>query len=443
MLVETKTETKIQELNLDTIWGKLDLETKYRIVMGDDVKTLSKNGQNKIYEVIFESLKTEIDFDNIVPKLFNIFLCIYNSKFDWDLDKTKGKITKRIRRFIKDNFDYKLSDKDISEIGNIIAENTINPSNVEFDFDENFCWSAGDFGDSGSCFWGSNREAKDMIQGADGFAIRTYQNDSGDGRAWIIPHNRGWVLFNGYRNARDKDTEYFSNILFEILTKKFGLTDIVKTRVYLSNNNSGSDTLYINSDRGFLFSTRENVIDKIDLEIYDAYQEENRYYCESCNEVVGNENEGIFDDSYSTEYGYFCYNCYNDRFFNCYNCYETERLNNGYEIDGDVYCSDCASAGFAYCDSCNEYHDLDESMRIDYQTLCPECLNSDYNYCNSCEEYHDNSETTYIDGVDYCPDCLAEKYVTCVECLELVDRDYLDDENDDTCPDCALESEDD
>ena len=69
------------------------------------------------------------------------------------------------------------------------------------DYTTCFDWTAGDYGDDGSCFTsrgGCRRGALCIIRDNGGYAIRFYKGGEGSGRAWVVPYNDSWVLFNAY-----------------------------------------------------------------------------------------------------------------------------------------------------------------------------------------------------------------------------------------------------
>lgn len=210
---------------------------------------------------------------------------------------TRGTLPKRLANYYYKNCSIKVDLKFLEAVGNIAKSNSEEGVEYHVDFTRNFGWSAGDFGDPGSCFWRTNAGAKEMIQEHSGFAIRTWSEERtgsdfnvtdnkkkyyGQGRAWVIPMNYnaehlqysaamsvemadGFLLFNGYGVDSLRMARLFSIHLGCTYRKVANLT----------NNGDAYGTLYLNGGMGFLIgpmsfvgNVREGL--KIDLDWTDV-----------------------------------------------------------------------------------------------------------------------------------------------------------------------------
>jgi hypothetical protein len=150
----------------------------------------------------------------------------------------------------------------IAKIGEIAKRNTTSFANLEFDFDQKIDWRSGDFGDSGSCFWGDNSDAKRLIRD-NGFAFRAWRREgSGIARCWIaadFPDENDLVAFNFYGWSKEQMRKALMNWLSQTLECKVHVADI-----YLRNNGSKEGLLYMNGD-GVVLSPTNKVERSYDL----------------------------------------------------------------------------------------------------------------------------------------------------------------------------------
>jgi hypothetical protein len=141
----------------------------------------------------------------------------------------------------------------ISEIGNIARANIVPSKEYYMDFDDELDWEDGEFGDSGSCYWGDRWGARNMLRDHGSFAIRFFnrritpvsnkEKFDGFGRAWIvpdIPFEGSMVTFNAYPGG-----DLTTNTVALILSQLFSLP---YKRIRLSNLGSTDRLLYINCD---------------------------------------------------------------------------------------------------------------------------------------------------------------------------------------------------
>jgi hypothetical protein len=311
-----------------------------------------------------------------------------------------GSFAKRVAKYAHVYHNKRLHSDFLGVIGSLVSQHTATESVYTYDITRRIEWSAGDFGDSGSCYWGCRSGARTMIEENNGGAVRLYR-DTGRGyaRCWITPHGDGYVIWNGYGET----TATFANIVSAIFSMPY-------KRVSLSNQGSDTNTLWING--GFGYYVAENAPEfngEIDLGWDEIEGEDDRYTCCNCGDSVDNDDViMIRDEPYCCDCANVCYSC-------CCHCGDWVDHDDIVNVDDDYYCTECADRRFTRCDICGEYH-KDGFMEIDDKTVCSSCFeNGNYYCCEGCEEYHEYDNGTDVNGNRYCDDCLADLPV-CADC---------------------------
>lgn len=259
-----------------------------------------------------------------------------------------GTLPKRIWKYYYRTFGVKLPDTVVSQIGNIARANTETSAAYEFEFVTKIDWRAGDFGDGGSCYWGSRGAALELLADNGGFAVRFYEEGKGKGRAWMYQIQDGvYVLWNGYGFQGDS-TLTIARVVATYLGMSY-------RRINLTNWNVDSGTLYINSGRGFLIGAAD-IIEGMDDE-YDFQWGDQEYYdtCANCGDGL-HEDEGYYAPDDNT----YCESCYYELFDTCELCGEThDREHITYvESTRENVCHECLDARFTMCDNCGDYYPI-------------------------------------------------------------------------------------
>ena len=351
--------------------------------------------------------------------------------WDWNLVVTtgplQGKLTKRIGKFIHGCNGKRLSDHDRERIGTIARTNTATTNVHYVDFTEDFDWRDGDFGDSGSCFWGDNEAARMAMQDDDDYsAIRFYKDaemEQGIARAWLCELSKGaMVVFNGY----GMQTHEIAVVLAQIMEQDTKKQHVVR-KISLSNYGQNTGMLYINAGKGFVVGTADAVGNRtaldFELEVYD----ENSAICEICNTHFDYENSGGYVDDTT-----LCDDCLSEYTSTCTHCHDQALNDNGETVSDKFYCDDCVSklhsAGvLVTCDECDELHHVDNAstyeivfadLDTEEQTLCDDCAR-DYETCVVCD-----SLFAAKDGEDTCPVCNKDGKGRCENCGDVVDALY-------------------
>lgn len=311
-------------------------------------------------------------------------------------------------------------------------------------------WRNGDFGDYGSCYWGDNFAARDMLENDDRFqaflvyhierddlkedwkniVTRFYQdadtplrekqrgclgwlnaNAYSVGRAWTMEDYGGYYVFNGYAKQHWDDgrvTNYDDNVtakmagaLVSALNQQVELVAPDKPKfqaqyTYISNDGDTDGVLYINSGTGYYVS--QNIKVGKDYSI-DFLIEDERTWCPHCEE-------------------------YRDAEF--YDVHITGRWSST-----EMWCEDCVENDALVCDDCNEYAygSSYELVRPNGRvTVCQVCFeNMSVEQCWHCGSDVEYKDTTPVQieqcshDVLVCPDC-EEDFPVCSKCRCTVDE---------------------
>lgn len=216
----------------------------------------------------------------------------------------RGKFTKRVGRYYYENYGITLPDALISTVGNLARDHHIDEHTYHFMIKDQIDWHDGDFGDHGSCYWGSRRGAKLMITDNGGYAIVFFNDaDEGIARAWLYNTGDFWVVWNGYGLEGNATL-----IISRMFAQWQGLN---YTRIYLYNNHDSIGTLWINGGAGYAIGQ-----DVLDVTMYDFGWPE-RVSCETCYALIEAEaGYYVYDE-------WMCESCYNKYFIQCSNCGRT------------------------------------------------------------------------------------------------------------------------
>lgn len=114
----------------------------------------------------------------------------YRSDWYWRIPwQTEGdRLHKRISRFFFREYRIKVDGQNLERLCEIGAR--YRAYSFRFDVTDRFDWRNGDYGDQGSCFWGSHTPARVYhLPKLGAVSLRTYKpgTSEGNGRCWITP----------------------------------------------------------------------------------------------------------------------------------------------------------------------------------------------------------------------------------------------------------------
>lgn len=132
------------------------------------------------------------------------------------------------------------------------------------DIDRHLDWRAGDFGDSGSCFWGGRANARDALRDDGTCALRLFNVETGTGyaRAWV---SRVWSANNERDHLVVWNAYGAANVtLARILATALGWS---YAKAALSNRGFLTGVIYVNGDCSAIFPHGDAPDAKYDLDI--------------------------------------------------------------------------------------------------------------------------------------------------------------------------------
>jgi hypothetical protein len=279
--------------------------------------------------------------------------------FDWAWKTPKGKLTKRIERYIVNETEEPMT-RDIAtylmEVGNMVSNCLPPDENVEFQFTDTFDWKNGDFGDPGSCFWGGSVASRGVLQDNGARAVQFFKEGKGFARAWLAPYKDWFFAFNGYGMT----AEQIATVLKEFFTG----TEIFQVSLQVGVHMNGEGAFYIAPEAP---KTREVKLGW-----------KPKYECKHCHEILeeidDSKNMG-FNEKTLRNFG-ICKSCRKSIII-CGNCQHTckapELVAETLEIMdkekkvvilsvASLRCPKCKSVLFSKCHECGEVLDEKETI---------------------------------------------------------------------------------
>jgi hypothetical protein len=307
-----------------------------------------------------------------------------------------GALPKRVAKYIYQECGKKLTPDQMSRIGNLATRHSVCNATYYCDITDDFDWTDGDFGDGGSCFWSCHSYAREtMLPDHSAFAIRFWKTEDweeGFARAWIIPYQDCYIVFNGY----GMETLPIARVLSAYLGHAY------YRRVEFTNNGDSGGSLYINGGFAWLVGPQDSVVE-IDAINLDWEEGESGYSCEYCN-------CSIDEDEHQ------------------------------HDPDGDDCCEECYRERVSYCECCNEdFWSRDSQADPDGDDICESCFSANCTTCQGCDEpVWDRDIKDGLDGKSYCESCFDQEHSECCECGETcLDSDLEDTLDGMACASCA------
>lgn len=360
--------------------------------------TISDMGQALILSFIASQRIQEGEWKALNPETPFHYLTGLPSDWKWVWMITEkgdyvGTFPKRVSKFYFERMRLKCPQSFLSHIGNLARDHSTEPLTHTFEFVDHADWTPGEFGDSGSCWWGSYEQGKEIFLDAGGMAVRFYDSEGdGLGRAWFAKYRTGYIVFNGYGMGGDSTLK-----IAQIVAHYLGMS---YKRIHLTNHN---DLMYINSDMGYAIG-EASAIERFNSVEFEYG--ERGYTCDHCGETVGED----YTFSGPNGHGTYCESCYYNLFSSCENCCETfYQSEMTYVRDHGEYCNDCLRESFSYCEGCHEYHPDDDVTLCDDHFWCEACRDERFTLCDECQFWREkNTVTENEDGDTRCEKCKGE-----------------------------------
>lgn len=170
----------------------------------------------------------------------------------------EGNFTKRLSKLAYQRYAIKLSPETMSQVGTIARDHS-KASSLEVEVTRELNMSADEFGNSGSCWWGSYRESRCALKTNGGFGLRSFSGHHVTGRAWVMPLKAGaygleptfdtespdaFIVFNGYGDLSGYTPA-------RIVAQMSGWT--------YAKVSFGCDPMYVNGSNGYLVAPEETI----------------------------------------------------------------------------------------------------------------------------------------------------------------------------------------
>lgn len=297
--------------------------------------------------------------------------------FEWSWKTKRGTLPKRLSAHFWKEHGIKLTQEAMEQIGNLGRTHASEGRKYYYDITDQFDWNMGDFGDSGSCFWGSREDARYMLSDNGGLAFRLWDFEDenyGLARCWLVPVDEKYaIIFNGY-SRQGRQTVHLARILATITGYTYRKID------YLCNYGSDCGMLYINGGVGYAIGPQA-VVENLDR--YDFRWDEPNYpECDHCDRSIRDEDDVVEHNGYT-----YCQECFDHLFAECYCCGDYVHRDDTHYYDGEYYCDDCFEERFFVCDHCDEVHLLEERNDVDgYGDICNDCIEH-YFHCPTCDTW--------------------------------------------------------
>ena len=362
-----------------------------------------------------------------------------------------GTFPKRLRSYLKKEYDIKIEPQLMSEVGNIARNSTVSDDKLYVTFTRDD-WRGGTFGrdEDGSCYWGQRRRAKDSIWAAGGFAVHIFKDNPGYGdmieepittdyqedcdcetctryrngertrwvqsgdsrpqlpvaRAWIHEVQSDlWILFNAY----SPDNNFGLVRIARVLSTHYGYS---YAEIELTNQGHTDGLVWINDGRGYMVGPADTIngyasTDRSELHAYDM-----NLYCDWYAECDGCGCDWPRNDLRD---GSFCREC-EDSGHRCYNC--GSYAGDDYWVIGHtLLCDGCfCNRGFV-CEHCEEPHWNDDLryMEDSNRGLCIGCAQDHAYCCDSCGGWYE--DPLCQDGPQRTTRVRDESILRCSECI--------------------------
>lgn len=260
--------------------------------------------------------------------------------WQWVWETSDGKLTTRVRKFYYKEHGLKCPPSFLTQVGNLGRDHTNDDTVYHFEFVNEFDWYPGDYGDSGSCYWGSNAEAREILADNGALAMLFYDNENaGIARAWVVPMDDYHIVFNGYGFAG-----HSTLIIARVMS--FHLNVTYKS-ISLRNNGTSDGMLWINGGSGYVVGQSDLItgIRSYDFEWYTSMGS-----CNNCGDTIVGE-----DDLYhGPDDMPYCQYCFYELFDYCSQCGGTHWLEDLRTVDDEYYCDWCCNRHCVPCAKCGE-----------------------------------------------------------------------------------------
>jgi hypothetical protein len=287
-----------------------------------------------------------------------------------------------------------------------------------------FNWGASDYGQDGSCWFGSGEygHSAEAFGDMGGYAVlffdgSGYHRRQGIGRAWVWEVSESaWIVFNGYHDEQQNNaTREIARMLANVHGCEYRKIGLEVT------------TSYVNSECGFYVGHNlKDLPSNYTIEMEGG----SCYTCAGCHESVSE------DYSFCANDETYCESCYSENFTTCERCDDTTASDDAEAVitrfshrgnTTQTWCRYCARNYASECDRCDAHYSDDTfSRNVQGENWCEECA-EDSTHCEECDEDFPSSDVNEFDNRMLCNDCFSSAEIELAE--ELDTEDSIADEN--------------
>jgi hypothetical protein len=329
--------------------------------------SISDTGVREIERFMGRQRPQDGTWKEVNPESTNLYLPSLPDDWQWlwkvMRGEYRGTFPKRAAQYFWKRYGLKCPESFLTELGALARRYTGDGAVYAFEFDSDFHWSEGEFGDDGACLYTQYPGAFEMLRvnGAVGMCFYEPGTDHGMARAFTFNTGAYHLVWNGYGFSGDPTLR-----IAQIFAAWRGKDEQIK-KIRLTNHGYYPSALQVNDGgHGYAVATPD-VLESLDLHEFgwsDIYMR----YCEGCDDLFR-------DDEVSTG------------------------------PDDNYYCDRCESRLFGYCDVCDHAHYHEDLTYVDDQDVCQWCLQNHYTTCDQCGEYVHRRETHRRGGDEYCLTC--------------------------------------
>jgi hypothetical protein len=378
----------------------------------------------------------------------------------------KGNWPKRFAKIMK-RHGHTFDNDFLSRIGKIARESCITSNATELIVTPETHWHPGDYGDSGSCYWGCRSGAHLILKESKSFALLLHgEDDFKMARCWCTPWSNGgeeyFVIYNCYcRSGEPINLISYSRIVSDIFNIPY------YRDVQLTCRGRIEGPLWINGGKGYILgSQKASDIEEVDLdyfikcdecgsectdtaELHDGivtcgYCGEDTYHCSHCDTRLHDDEAWWPNDNADDCY---CEECFRELFTRCRRCEAWEHNDDAVEVDGEYWCDYCASEYAVQCDKCGDTVSESDATYLEYEDihLCENCFDAYGCECDHCHTPMLTKSAIKTHDDDYvCAPCSEDNYFTCDECGDLFElSERADVPGSDLCSACDTDEEED
>ena len=393
-------ESDLKEVPKGATWIRLKNQGHYRIPKLTEENAYIDGALDKWVcnnmPVVYYSAVLSLDHHWIAKQKVGEWMRDKDDQLVWKEKQLVGSFPKRLAAYLKWTKAEGITSAAIAQIGER-AKRFILEYDETFAFDitsDLHSWTAGDFGDEGSCFWGERENARASMEDANAVAFRLWKRYAGwedddpsthkylsEARMWMIPHEYGLLCFNAYSNGWGRDLERLCLLASSVLGLK-------TFPIRLNNHGTRDGLIYINSYENIILANKEPPESSFDLDLDDSSYYED--HCINCGQGI---TEGYI--YYSPEDESLCESCFDEACTSCHSCGASIWQEDSTVYNGSDYCPSCANFYLTSCDECDKTILQSDATDVDdgNKTMCEECTIDIAHWCEDCGEWYTEEYT--------------------------------------------------